>query len=745
VRIRAFGIYIALLLTASFCNVTEALADSQHRQKVGLVLAGGGARGIAHIGVIRYLEEQGIKIDAVAGTSMGSIIAALYASGLNADQMEEVALNLDWAKAFNDKTPRDQLPYREKEQDFEFLIGAKLRYKDGTFNLPAGLIEGQNLNFILHDIVSHVSHIRDFDQLPIPYRAVAADVVTGDPVVLAKGDLAVAMRASMSLPGIYSPVELDGKLLVDGGIANNLPVDVVKAMGVDRVIVVDISTPLAKREQLTDVLSLMGQLTSILTRKNTELQLSLLDEQDLLIVPPLDDYGIGSASFELAETSIKVGYETAAKMENQLTAFRPAPGLADIHIASANLNVADPVITDIQIDNNSGVPDALIGNLISQQVGQPLNRTKLEHDLASVWGIDQFSRVDYYVSETVPGEGVLHVSTQTNERGISYLRLGLNLDQDSKGDSEFGLRASWRQRGLNQLGGEWFTVAQLGGNSFLRTEFYQPIDEQQRFFVLGRYELDNSSINVAEDGDIFAKTELQKHRIDVQAGINVSNFAQFQFGVFGESAHNDVTIGDPRFSSEHYNGTGYTAAFNVDTLDATIFPRSGFRGGVRYDKTMEAWGSDNNYEAFSAVAIGATSWGKNSLLATMAWSAFDTSQNFEEISLPVSSRALGGLFNLSGYTSNSLVGPYTALGTLIYYRRLDEQGVLPVDLPVYLGGSLEAGNTWLKKNNADFDELIYAGSLFLGVDTPLGPLYIGAGLAENDQKAVYIKLGQVLD
>lgn len=744
-RLQTLMIALLCLLQLGVAIHANANSADGEREKVGLVLAGGGARGIAHIGVIRYLEEQGIKIDAVAGTSMGSIIAALYASGLNADQIEEVAMNLDWAKAFNDDTPRDQLSYREKEQDFDFLIGAKLRYNNGSFNLPAGFVEGQNLNFILHDIVSHVSHIRDFDKLPIPYRAVAADIATGEPVVIGKGDLAVAMRASMSLPGIYTPVELDGKLLVDGGIANNLPVDVVKNMGVDRVIVIDISTPLATREELTDVFSLIGQLTSILTRNNTEYQLSLMEAHDLLIVPPLDKWDIGSASFELAETAIKVGYDTAAGMESQIAAFKPADGKVLFAKAPVELDAPDPIVSELRIETDSELPKSLIRNLIGQQEGKPLNRKKLEHDLGAVWGLDQFSRVDYYMDETSPGEGVLTVNAKANERGISYLKMGVSMDQDTRGDSEFGLRASWRQKGLNSLGGEWFTVAQLGGDSFLNTELYQPVESEQRFFLLARYSYDLSKLNVADNGDVLATTELQSHRVDLAGGVNLSNLAQFRIGLFGESSHNDLLVGAPEYSSEHFNGYGYTTSLNYDTLDATIFPRDGLRAGIRYDESIEDWGADNNYESLALVASAAHSWGKTTLLTSVAWSQIELDSEAPETVLPVRRNAIGGFLNLSGYTRNSLSGNYVGLGSLVMYHRLDEQGILPVDLPVYLGGSFEAGNTWLSKDDADIDDLIYAGSLFLGVDTPIGPLYIGAGLAENDQKAIYVTLGQVLD
>ncbi|MEN9807324.1 MAG: hypothetical protein RL756_1844, partial [Pseudomonadota bacterium] len=264
---------LVLVLTASKATA-EPTATAGGAPRVGLVLSGGGARGLAHIGVIKYLEENNIHVHAIAGTSMGSVIGGMYASGMNAAQLEQVARTLDWRGAFDDNTSREQQDYRRKREDFDFLIGARLRFKEGKLGIPMGAIEGQRLNLLLHDLVKQVSGINDFDQLPIPYRAVASDIVTGDAVILERGDLAVAMRASMSIPGVFTPIELDGHLLVDGGIAKNIPVDVVQDMGVDRLIVIDIGTPLAPRDKLGNVLALMDQLTTIMTRKNSEQQIA---------------------------------------------------------------------------------------------------------------------------------------------------------------------------------------------------------------------------------------------------------------------------------------------------------------------------------------------------------------------------------------------------------------------------------------------------------------------------------------
>jgi NTE family protein len=734
-----------LMLLAILAAVAQAGVETADpgRPKIGLVLAGGGARGLAHIGVIRYLEEQHIRIDAVAGTSMGGVIGALYASGLNADQIEVVARNLDWALAFNDETPRDQLSFRQKQEDFDYLVDAKFRFRGGRFRLAGGIIEGQNLNLILHDLVRHVAHVHDFDKLPIPYRAVAADIATGEPVVLSKGDLAVAMRATMSIPGIFTPVDLDGKLLVDGGIANNVPVDVVQGMGVDHVIVIDIGSPLASREQLENVLSIVGQLTTILTRKNSERQIARMRSGDVLIQPALDEAGVETMSFDKAERAIEAGYQGAVAMSSQL-AVLSRPGAPPTLIATVDPDAPMPVIDRIEVETDSEVPEELLRNMVRQRPGERLDMSILESDIASIYGLDAFSRVDYAISESAE-ERVLTVRAKANPLGTSYMKVGMSWDQDSHGESEFGLAASWRQKGLNRRGLEWYTAAQLGGSSYFRTQLYQPLDVLQRYFVEVSYRFNERNINLSEDTRAIARFQQSEHGVHFASGLNISNTARLSAGLFAKSGEADLKIGDPSLSSSSNDDLGFALELRYDTLDRPHFPGRGQRMLSRYEQGMEDWGADAGYEAFSISGTTSHSFGKTIASVYGNWSQVDLDDEAESAFLASQFYALGGFLQLSGYTRYSLVGNYRALLGATVYRRLNEQSILPFDVPVYVGASLESGNIWLKSDDVAADDLIYAGSLYVGADTPLGPLYLSVGVAENDQQAVYLTLGQVFD
>ena len=320
-----------LLSCLLLCLIPMALfAVEKPQPKIGLVLSGGAARGLAHVGVLKALEEQGIRVDAIAGTSMGAVIGGLYASGYKIDELEKLALDIDWQEALSDDPPREDIPFRRKQDDRDFLVRQKLSFRDdGSLGLPLGVIQGQNLSLLLESLLAHSSDIRDFDKLPIPFRAVATDIVNGDKVVFRKGHLPQVIRASMSIPAVFAPVEINGQLLVDGGMVDNIPVDVAREMGVDRVIVVDIGTPLRPRKQLTTVFDILNQSTTLMTRSNSEVQLASLTPDDILIQPALS--AIGATDFGRSQDIISAGYRATQALAPRLADFRhPADVQLDI-------------------------------------------------------------------------------------------------------------------------------------------------------------------------------------------------------------------------------------------------------------------------------------------------------------------------------------------------------------------------------------------------------------------------------
>src|SRR6204780_4206654 len=295
-RIARIGILAAPLLVSAMASAQVRPSDdgadraAAERPRIGLVLSGGGARGAAHIGVLKMLDQLHVPIDVIAGTSMGAVVGGLYASGMSGEQIQHALSSLDWQGGFRDRPPRTELDYRRKEEDREYLVNLPLGIQGRRLVIPKGLVQGQMLTETLRQLTLPVAAITDFDRLPTRFRAVATNLETGNARIIGDGDLTTAMRASMSVPGLFAPVEYRGELLVDGGLTDNLPIDIARAMGVDVLIVVDAGFPLQPRKSLNSLPGITNQMLSILLRKDIERDLATLGPNDIVINPQLGDF-----------------------------------------------------------------------------------------------------------------------------------------------------------------------------------------------------------------------------------------------------------------------------------------------------------------------------------------------------------------------------------------------------------------------------------------------------------------------
>ena len=702
------------------------------RPKVGLVLSGGAARGLAHVGVLKALEEQGIHIDAIAGTSMGAVIGGLYASGYKIDELEKLALGIDWKEALSDAPEREDVPFRRKQDDRDFLVKQKLSFRDdGSLGLPLGVIQGQNLALLLESLLAHSSDIRDFDKLPIPFRAVATDIVNGEKVVFRKGHLPQVIRASMSIPAVFAPVEINGQLLVDGGMVDNITVDVAREMGVDMVIVVDIGTPLRGRKQLNTVFDILNQSITLMTRSNSEVQLASLKPDDILIQPALASYG--TTDFGRALDIINAGYRATQVMEKRLAGLRQS---TDVQLAEARTaEERTPVITAIKIENDSKIGDSVIRYYIRQPVGEPLDLGRLQRDMGTLYGLDYFDQVQYRVVHKGQ-ERTLVISARGKRSGTDYLRLGLNLSDDMRGDSAFNIGASYRINGINQLGAEWLTRVQLGDKQELYSEFYQPLDAGSRYFVAPYINARSQNVEAILDNDPIAEYRLERYGFGLNFGRQIGNSGEIRVGVGEAWGEANVRIGDQDLPSTSFNEGFYDIKYSFDSLDNVYFPHSGEDIALSVRQFEPGLGSDERYRQWEfkldkALSSGPDTW----ILGGRYGRTLDTAN------VVTSSFLLGGARQLSGFREDAISGQNISLMRAVYYRRLTPRSYLPFDFPLYAGASLERGRAW--NNDNEFDSgYINAASIFIGFDTPLGPLNFSYGFNDDDQKALYLNLGQ---
>ena len=710
------------------------LAAETAAPKIGLVLSGGAARGLAHVGVLKALEEQGIHIDAIAGTSMGAVIGGLYASGYKIDELEKLALGIDWQQALSDNPAREDIPFRRKQDDRDFLVKQKLSFRDdGSLGLPLGVIQGQNLSLLLESLLAHSSDIRDFDKLPIPFRAVATDIVNGEKVVFRKGHLPQVIRASMSIPAVFAPVEINGQLLVDGGMVDNIPVDVAREMGVDRVIVVDIGTPLRGRKELSTVFDILNQSITLMTRSNSEVQLASLRPDDILIQPALTSFG--ATDFGRSQDIITAGYRATQILEPRLAVLRHNDD-SDVQLNTArSSDERKPVITAIRIENDSKIGDSVIRYYIRQPVGEPLDLARLQRDMGTLYGLDYFEQVQYRVVHKGK-ERTLVISARGKRSGTDYLRLGLNLSDDMRGDSAFNLGASYRVNGINTLGAEWLTRVQIGDQQELYSEFYQPLDAGSRYFVAPYINAQSQNVESILDNDPIAEYRLERYGFGLNFGRQIGNSGEIRLGIGEAWGKADVRIGERDLPGISFNEGFYDLKYSFDSLDNVYFPHTGEDISLSVRQYEPGLGSDERYLQWEFNLDKAMSSGPNTWILGGRYG-----RTHNEAEVVTSSFLLGGARQLSGFRQDAISGQNISLMRAVYYRRLTPRSYLPLDFPLYAGMSLERGRAW--NNDNEFDSgYINAASIFIGFDTPLGPLNFSYGFNDDDQKAVYLNLGQ---
>ncbi len=742
---RCKGVIFALILylfvggTAFAATGETASRDEARRPRIGLVLSGGGARGIAHAGVLQVLEELRVPIDVVAGTSMGALVGGVFATGHTPEEIRKILLSIDWAAAFKDRPPRNRLSYRRKTDEDGYLVKTSVGFRDGKLTLPKGAVVGGTITHLIRSYTIQGACVESFDDLPTPYRAVAADIVTGQKVVLSHGDLALAMRSSMSLPGILEPIRIGKHLLVDGGIVDNLPVDVAREMGVDVVIAVDISTPLAPEKALTSPLEILNQVSTMQTRATTEAQIATLTDRDVLIVPDLE--GISSADFENAPEAIRRGELAARALAAKLRRYSLSPeeyARWKQERWARTACPAHPRIDRINVENDTRLHTRVITGQLHVKPGERLDPDVLASDLQNIYGMGVFDRVDYELKEK-DGETVLDVRVKERSWGPGYLRFGLGLQSNVGRSSGFDLGVRYTRTLLNSFGGEYRLDLRVGSHPLAGFEFYQPLDPSMRWFVSPGITYSQDTFSVVIDGEEYFKYRSRQTVGRVDFGRLFGNWGEIRAGLFAGRARGDLLIGVPILPHVTNDSGGLHAQFNVDTLDSLAFPAHGLRLNTLFLQNIEGLGADESYTQTVFRAHGAMSAGPWTF--EMVGLGGDSSVP-HRADAPVAGFSLGGFLRLSGYLPDEFIGGRLAFGSLGLRRRLNKVGGI-VSMPVYLGVTLETGNAVPLGSTLAWEELRTAGSLYLGVDTFLGPLYVAAGWGEGGRSQYYFYLGQV--
>lgn len=720
----------AQIVNSSPDNVTKK------RPRIGLVLSGGGARGFAHIGVLKILEANHIPVDYVAGASMGALVGALYATGRTPAEMENLVETLDWNKLLQGRPDFDQLTYRRK-QDRRNLPGAiTLGGKKTNLKLPSSLNPGHEIGLVLDNLMLPYGDNADFDNLPIPFRAVATDLVNADTVVLKSGSLAQALRATMAIPAVFAPIELDGKILADGGILNNIPTDVVKAMGADIVLVVNIESQLGDRKSLQDLVGILGQTFYVATVENSRRSLR---QADIIVAPDLKNYG--TFDFNAGKEIVQLGYEGAQAKVNLLRSLALSDEDWNAYIAARQTKILPavaPIPEFLAIDGtkNPNAKKRIENKLNNRYENKPLDEKALANDLTELVGTERFDNLGYGITRRDNQIGLLVRVYDPDERTdrTSVLEVGADVNNTENDDVNFNARARLTFFDVGGEGNEWRNDLSIGSRTFLGTEFYRPF-KNSRFFAAPNAFYENRRVDFFSNGDRLAEYTFETTQAGIDFGYSISRNSELRLGY--SIAHQKAArrIGNAQFSDLSGKTSFSTLRWNFDTRDNSQIPTNGieFRSSLNYyfaapGATGGFAQGESKFSAFHSLNDKYTVFGIGGAGTTFG----KTAPLFQQFTL-------GGFLNLGGYGSNEFRNSNYLHGGFGVLRQT-------FSAPSYIGGKLyfggwyEAGSAFENRGAAKYRQSITGGAM---VETRIGPVFLGGSIANGGRRKFYFSLGRI--
>ncbi|MBI5719752.1 MAG: patatin-like phospholipase family protein [Burkholderiales bacterium] len=717
---------------------TGAGPDSARRPKVGLVLGGGGARGAAHIGVLEALENLRVPVDCVAGTSMGALVAGAWVAGISPAQMREELARADWADMFQDNPDYAELNHRNKRLSQRFLPGSETGLTAGGAVTPPGVVSAQKIKLFFNRLVRADAGERRIEELPLPVSIIATDIGTGARVVLREGSLTQAMRASMSVPGLLAPLELEGRKLVDGGLTDNLPVrEVRERCGAEVVIAVNVGTTPLKPEEVRGLLTVSAQVIALLTEQNVQATIATLTPRDIVIQPDLGS--IGAADFERHADAALRGRIAADASAARLKALavgeaawmRWRQGLA---VGLPDPTRSRPRIHEVQVVGLSRVSEAVVRRYLAQAVGEPLDTKALDQALGRVYGDGWYERVDYAVLRE--GErNVLRVMPVEKGWGPDYLRLGLRLDSNLSQGSSYLLRAGYHRTWMVPMGAEMLVVGELGSSTGASVEWLQPLTADREWFadLMAEYRRERSDYFFLEQR--VAEYRSVRYRFEATGGYNLSLVGTLRAGWRQTRVSRELETGIDILAAVPERGSGgWLLAADLDRLDRLYFPRSGWSAAAEWYHGHTG-GDGSDYTRTSLDLRGAAPWRDYVLGSRFTWVGSPTGR------LPIhDSGRLGGFLNLTAFASGQLIGDDVAYAHVRGERII---GRLPLGLrgDMRLGLAVESGKIAKPYTVQKRNGWLHSLAVYLGGETPLGPVYLGVGYGSGGSTNAYLFIG----
>lgn len=733
----ALGCAPALLADTIAPVAAADTAEPPARPRIGLVLGGGGAKGAAHVGVLGVLDELRVPVDCVVGTSMGALVGGAYASGLDATELDQAIRTISWSEAIAFKGQRERMPMRRKAAGVTYSNSLEFGVRDGRLVAPGGIISTQNVEQVIQQLVSRSRGIGDFDTLPIPFRAIATDMQRGEMVVLETGNLAQAMRASMAVPGLFAPVNVGGRLLGDGGLTRNLPVDVARATCADVVIAVAVPNPVPTLEDLQSPLAQVTRTIDVLIGANEKQQLDSLGSGDVAIVVTMAD--IGPASFDKVPQAIPLGraaalaqrarLERLALSETEYRAWRASvsrSGRGSLRLAEVNVTGADRV------------NEQFLRELLALQPGDVVSEQHIGSRVDAVFARGDFEWVRYALRGSA-GSPSLDLRVREKSWGPSILRFDLGLYIGTDANTAFTLVGDYLRTWINDGGGELHGSVRLGRTSGLEASLYQPLDRRHGWFVEPGITTQTSIEDIFEAGEPVARYRFSHAYGYLDAGRVFGAHAELRAGLRAGTqwATRDIAFRDlDEIDGEGYGG--WSLRYTYDSRDRALFASEGLLARATYFRAEEALGAPGFYERAEATANYSIPVGENvAYLRGSGGASFDTLLPAYDLF------TLGGPMSFPGLSIGELRGQSYWSAQAGYLHKVGD--INPVfGQSVFAGVVLSAGDV---SDRIDFrrEEIIYSGAFVLRALTPLGPVGLSLAATSTDDWQVVFGLGRPIE
>ncbi len=736
--IRLLILFLAAVFTVGQAAPAAGQSSEKRRPTVGLVLSGGGARGFAHVGVLRVLEEHRVPVDYVGGASMGALAGALYSMGYTPDEMEALIGTLDWSKLLQPNTSFEDLSFRRKEDRRNIPAPVILKGRFNDLKLPNALNSGHEIGLLLDRLTLPYATVGDFDAMPIPFRAVATDMVEGNSVTLGNGSLSRSLRATMAIPGVFAPIQIDGKILSDGGLVNNIPTDVVKAMGADILLVVNIETQLADRKALESLLGILFQTINIASAENSRRSLM---QANLIIAPDLGTYS--SADFGSYKEIIKLGYDGAEKNAALLKGLSLDEAAWQQHLAErrARRRPDTPPVPDfLAVDGtNRDAVRTIEEKLDDKYIGEPLTAEKqdeLAKDLSELTGTGRFESLDYDLTVRGGGTGLLIRTNEPVTRPTKPTRLEVGVDVNSvEADNvNFNFLGRLTIFDIGRYGAEWRNDLVVGSNTLLASEYYRPLG-RTKFFIAPRAQYERKRINLFAGGERLAEYIGDNIQAGFDVGYSFNPRSEMRVGYTIGYQSVERRIGDPLLPN--FRG-GFSAAnlkWTYDGLDRAQVPNNGLMSRNTLNYYFDSAGEQRRIGQFETRNFYFRPVSERNLM--IAFGGAGTS--FGRTAPLLQQFTLGGPFRLGGYGYDEFrASNYVQAGLGILHN--------PEFFPSFLGGKAyvgawyEGGSAYERLGNANYRQSASVGAI---LETPVGPVFIGTSINENGRGRFYFSFGRV--